>query len=81
MIRFRTLSVSAAALTIVAGTASAQAGLTSNLESVTLTAVKATSLTVTVNSGSTQNIASITDNAVPTREAIEHEGEGRVASP
>lgn len=64
MIRFRTLSVSAAALTIVAGTASAQAGLTSNLESVTLTAVKATSLTVTVNSGSTQNIASITDNAV-----------------
>ena len=64
MSRFRTFSISAAALMILAGTASAQAGLTSNLESVTLTAVKATSLTVTVNSGSSQNIASITDNAV-----------------
>jgi len=64
MIRFRTLSASAAALTILAGTASAQAGLMSNTENVALTAVKATSLTVTVNSGASQNIASITDNAV-----------------
>ena len=64
MIRLRTLSASAAALTIFAATASAQAGLTSNTESVALSAVKSTSLTVTVNSGGTQNIASITDNAV-----------------
>lgn len=64
MIRLRTFSVSAAALTIFAATASAQAGLTSNTEAVALSAVKSTSLTVTVNSGATQNIASITDNAV-----------------
>jgi hypothetical protein len=64
MSRFHTLSVSAAALMILAGTASAQAGLMSNTATVTMSAVKATSLTVTVNSGGTQNIASITDNAV-----------------
>ena len=64
MIRLRALSASVAALTILAGTASAQAGLMSNTESVALSAVKATSLTVTVNSGATQNLASITDNAV-----------------
>ena len=64
MIRLRTLSVSVAALTVFAATAAAQAGLQSNIETVSLSAVKNTSLTVTVNSGSTQSIASITDNAV-----------------
>jgi hypothetical protein len=44
--------------------AAAQAGLSSNIESVALSAVKSTSLTVTVNSGAAQSIASITDNAV-----------------
>ena len=63
MLRLRTLPVAAAALTLVAAHASAQAGLTSNTENVSLSAVKTPSLTVTVNSGGTQNIASITDGA------------------
>ena len=63
MIGLRTLPV-VAALAIASATASAQAGLTSNVDNVSLSAVKSTSLTVTVNSGNTQNIASITDNAV-----------------
>src|SRR5688500_8972097 len=64
MIRLRTLSASAAAITIFTATASAQAGLTSNTGSVALSAIKSTSLTVTVNSGASQSIASITDNQV-----------------
>lgn len=64
MIRFRTLPIAVAALAILAAEGSAQSGLTSNVESVSLSAVKSTSLTVTVNSGGTQNIASITDNQV-----------------
>jgi len=63
MIRLR-LPVVVAALTIVATKASAQAGLTSNVDNVSLSAVKSSSLTVTVNSGNSQSIASITDNAV-----------------
>jgi hypothetical protein len=63
MIRLRTLPVAVAVLAIVSAKASAQAGLTSNVASVSLSAVKATSLTVAVNSGGTQNIASITDGA------------------
>jgi hypothetical protein len=61
MIRLRTLPVAAAALAISAATASAQAGLTSNVATVSLSATKSSSLTVTVNSGGTQSIASITD--------------------
>ena len=64
MFRLRTLPVVVAALTIVAAKASAQAGLTSNVDNVSLSAVKSSSLTVTVNSGNSQSIASITDNAV-----------------
>ena len=64
MIRLRTLPVAVATLAIFAAKASAQAGLLSNTESVSLSATKATSLTVTVNSGGTQSIAAITDNAV-----------------
>ena len=61
MIRLRTLPVVVAALTIVTAKASAQAGLTSNVDNVALSAVKSSSLTVTVNSGASQSIASITD--------------------
>jgi hypothetical protein len=61
MIRLRTLPVVVAALTFVTAKASAQAGLTSNTENVSLSAVKSSSLTVTVNSGGSQSIASITD--------------------
>jgi len=64
MIRLRTLPIAMAALAIVAAKGSAQAGLMSNVENVSLSAVKSSSLTVTVNSGGTQSIASITDNAV-----------------
>jgi len=63
MIRLRILPVALAAFATVSAKASAQAGLTSNIASVSLSAVKATSLTVAVNSGGTQSIASITDNA------------------
>ena len=63
MIRLRILPVALAAFAMVSAKASAQAGLTSNVGSVSLSAVKATSLTVAVNSGGTQSIASITDNA------------------
>ena len=66
MIRFRTLPLAVATLAIFAAKASAQAGLTSNIETVSLSATKSTSLTVTVNSGATQSIAAITDNAVNT---------------
>jgi hypothetical protein len=52
-----------ATFAMVSAKASAQAGLTSNVATVSLSAVKATSLTVAVNSGGTQSIASITDNA------------------
>lgn len=64
MIRLRTLPVAAAAVAIFAANAAAQSGLTSNIESVSLSAVKQTSLTVTVNSGGTQSITSIADDAV-----------------
>ena len=64
MIRLRALPLAAAAIVLLAGHASAQAGLTSNLESVSLSAVKSASLTVAVNSGGTQSIAALTDNAV-----------------
>jgi len=63
MIRLRILPAALAAFAMVSAKASAQAGLTSNAGSVSLSAVKATSLTVAVNSGGTQGIASITDNA------------------
>ena len=63
MIRLRALPAIVTALTIVTAKGSAQAGLTSNTGTVTLTAVKSPSLTVTVNSGGTQNIAAIVDNA------------------
>jgi hypothetical protein len=61
MIRLRTLPAVVTALTIVAAKASAQAGLSSNIDTVSMRAVKSPSLTVTVNSGGTQNISSITD--------------------
>ena len=64
MIRLRTLPVTIATLAIFASQVSAQAGLTSNTETVSLSATKSTSLTVTVNSGASQTIGSITDNAV-----------------
>jgi len=63
MIRLRTLPVVVAALSLAAAKASAQAGLLSNIDNVSLSAVKTSSLTVTVNSGGSQSIASITDNA------------------
>ena len=63
MSRLRTLPVAVASLVIFAASASAQAGLMSNVATVSLSAVKATSLTVAVNSGATQSIAAITDNA------------------
>src|SRR4051812_32776083 len=63
MIRLRILPVALATFAFVSAKASAQAGLTSNVANVSLSAVKATSLTVAVNSGGTQSIASITDNA------------------
>src|SRR5919112_4316319 len=63
MIRLRILPVVLATFAMVSAKASAQPGLTSNVATVSLSAVKATSLTVAVNSGSTQSIASITDNA------------------
>jgi hypothetical protein len=64
MIRLRSLPVALASLAVFASMASAQAGLTSNTETVSLSASKSTSLTVTVNSGASQSIASITDNVV-----------------
>jgi len=64
MIRLRTLTVAVAALAVITTTGSAQAGLTSNIESVSLSAVKSASLTVAVNSGATQSIATLNDNAV-----------------
>ena len=63
MIRLRAFPAVVTALTIVTATASAQAGLTSNVATVSLSAVKSPSLTVTVNSGGTQSLSSITDNA------------------
>jgi hypothetical protein len=63
MIRLRILPMALATFAMVSAKASAQAGLTSNVATVSLSAVKATSLTVAVNSGGTQSIASITDNA------------------
>ena len=63
MSRLRTLPVAVVALAIFATDASAQAGLLSNVATVSLSAVKATSLTVAVNSGGTQSLAAITDNA------------------
>ena len=63
MSRLHTLPVAVATLAIFAANASAQAGLTSNPATVSLSVDKATSLTVAVNSGGTQTIASITDNA------------------
>lgn len=64
MIRPRTLNLTVAVLVLLANKAWAQAGLMSNIESVSLSAVKSASLTVTVNSGGTQNIAALSDNAV-----------------
>ena len=64
MIRLRSLPVAVATLAIFASKAYGQAGLTSNIETVSLSASKSTSLTVTVNSGASQSIVSITDNAV-----------------
>jgi hypothetical protein len=61
MIRLRALPAVVAALTIVTAKASAQAGLTSSIATVSLSAVKSPSLTVTVNSGNSQSITSITD--------------------
>jgi len=61
MIRLRALPAVVTALTIVTAKASAQAGLTSNIATVSLSAAKSPSLTVTVNSGNAQNINSITD--------------------
>src|SRR5919112_869652 len=63
MIRLRILPVVLATFAMVSAKASAQPGLTSNVATVSLSAVKATSLTVAVNSGGTQSIATITDNA------------------
>jgi hypothetical protein len=63
MSRSRALPAAMAILALFAANASAQAGLTSNTATVTLSAVKATSLTVAVNSGGTQSMTSITDNA------------------
>jgi hypothetical protein len=61
----RTLPL-AAAIVVVASTASAQAGITSNIATVTMNASKSASLTVTVTAGATQTLASITDNALNT---------------
>jgi hypothetical protein len=63
MSRFRTLPVVVASLAIFGAKGSAQAGLTSNTATLSLSAAKATSLTVAVNSGGIQSIAAITDNA------------------
>ncbi len=64
MIRLRAFPAVVTALTIVTAKASAQAGLTSTIATVSLSAVKSPSLTVTVNSGGTQNIAAIVDNSM-----------------
>jgi hypothetical protein len=46
--------------------ARAQAGLQSNIATVTINATKVASLTVAVNSGGTQTLATLTDNAINT---------------
>ena len=60
----RPLTLAAAALALTAGTATAQAGLLSTVQTVSINATKATSLTVTINSGATQTLATLNDNAV-----------------
>jgi hypothetical protein len=62
MLSLRTLRNTAIALVTLAGTASAQAGLLSNIATVSINATKQASLTVTVNSGGTQTMANLTDN-------------------
>jgi hypothetical protein len=52
------------ATVLTAGVASAQAGLVSTVQTVTINATKNSSLTVAINSGGTQTLASISDNAV-----------------
>ena len=60
----RPLTLAAAALALTAGAASAQAGLLSTVQTVSINATKSTSLTVTINSGGTQTLATLNDNAV-----------------
>ncbi len=63
MTRFRPIRLAAAALVLTAGTASAQAGLLSTVQTVSINASKTASLTVTINSGGTQTLATLNDNA------------------
>lgn len=64
MLNRRTIRLAALATVVIAKTAAAQSGLLSNIPTVSLTAVKQTTLTVAINSGSSLNLASLTDNAV-----------------
>jgi hypothetical protein len=64
MLRNRSLQIAVAALALVAGKASAQAGVLSNIATVTINATKVASLTVAVNSGGTQTLAALTDGGV-----------------
>lgn len=64
MISLRSLRNAALASVFVSGVASAQAGLLSNIATVTINATKQASLTVTINSGGTQTLATLTDNTV-----------------
>lgn len=64
MTPLRRIAVAAFALIGTVPVLGAQAGLTSNIPTVALSATKSTSLTVTINSGAAQSLASLTDNAV-----------------
>lgn len=65
MFTVRSLRLAAVAATLlISKSAAAQSGLLSNIPTVSLTAVKQTTLTVAINSGSSQNLASLADNAV-----------------
>lgn len=64
MLTRRMLRLAALATLFIAKTASAQSGLLSNIATVSLSAVKQTTLTVAINSGSSLSLASLNDNAV-----------------
>lgn len=63
MFSFRSLRYALFAVAAFAGVAQAQAGLLSNIATVTINATKPTVLTVAINSGGTQTMANLTDNA------------------
>ncbi len=66
MHRLTRATLSFAALLGIARVATAQAGLTSNIATATLSAAKTASLSVSITSGATQTIANLVDNTVNT---------------